>query len=118
MDRPLSAIIKDMAFTVLRRPDATPSSEAAHAALLFAHIAWNRRTDSATPDYRHMLGEFEASNPRLWDELTSRDPDELIAELATYREKHYRDDERYPVVCGMRDGKIHAEWIGEREHGF
>lgn len=111
MTRPLSAIIKEMASTILRRPEAPPSSEAAHAALLLAHIAWNRRNDTQTPDYRPMLGEFEASNPSLWDELKSTDPDELIAELAAYRERHHRDDQRYLVICGMRGESVHAEWI-------
>lgn len=110
MKRPLSAIIKEMAFTVLRRPGAPPSTEAAHTALLLAHIAWNRPTDTRTPDYRQMLSEFEASNPDLWDELTSNDPDELIAELAAYRELHHRNDRRYLVVCGMRGDDVHAEW--------
>lgn len=102
MKRPLSAIIKEMAFGVLRRPEVPPSSEAAHAVLLFAHIAWNRRADSRTPDYHAMPGELEASNPKQWEELTSADPDELIAELTAYRERHHRSDERYLVVCGMR----------------
>jgi hypothetical protein len=78
MKRPLSAIIKEMVLTILRRPGAPPSAEAAHAALLLAHIAWNRRTDSEAPDYRLMLGEFEASNPNLWDELKSTDPASFI----------------------------------------
>ncbi len=111
MKRPLSAIIKEMAFTVLRRPEAPPSSEAAHAALLLAHIAWNRRSDSQTPDYRSMLREFETSNPSLWDELKSSDPDELIAELGAYRALHHPNDRRYLVVCGMRGDKVHVEWV-------
>jgi hypothetical protein len=111
MKPPLSAIMKEMAFTVLRRSEQRPSSEAAHAALLLAHIAWNRRTDSPTPDYRQMLREFEGSNPNFWDELKSADPDQLIAELAAYREFHHQSDERYLVVCGMRGNNVHAEWL-------
>jgi hypothetical protein len=113
MTQPLSAIIKDMAFSLLREPEAVPSSEAAHAALLLAHIAWNRRVDVATPEpaYGPMLREFEASNPDLWNELKSTNPEELIGELVAHREAHYRDDRRFLVVCGMRDDKVHAEWI-------
>lgn len=110
MKRPLSAI-KDMAFRVLRRPEAPPSSEAAHAALLLPHIAWNGRADTRRPDYRPMPTEFEASNPNPWQELKSADPEELIAELAAYRELHHRNDQRHLVVCGMRGDKVHAEWI-------
>jgi hypothetical protein len=117
MKNPLSAILKDMAFTVLRQPEAVPSSEAAHAALLFAHVAWNRRADTRTPDYRPMLGEFEASNPDLWAELISTDPEVMIAQLAVYRERHHRNDHRYVVVCGMRDEQVHAEWTDGRLSG-
>lgn len=118
MKRPLSGILKDMAFTVLRRPEAVPSSEAAHAALLFAHLAWNRRVDARTPDYRPMLSEFEASNPNLWAELTSTDPEALITQLAAYRERHHRNDHRYLVVCGMRGEQVHAEWTEGRPSGL
>lgn len=75
MRRPLSEIIKKMACAVASQPEAEPSFEAAHAALLFAHVAWNRAAGfgAPDPDYRPMLREFEASNPRLWDELKSSD---------------------------------------------
>ena len=58
-----------------------------------------------------MLAEFEASNPNLWQELKSANPEELIDELAAYRQLHHRNDQRYLVVCGMRGDKVHAEWI-------
>ena len=37
----MSAIVKDMAMTLLKSRDSVPSGEAAHAALLFVHVAWN-----------------------------------------------------------------------------
>ena len=117
MRRPLSAIMKDMAFTILRRPEAVPSSEAAHAALLLAHLAWNRRVDTRMPDYRPMLGDFEASNPNLWAELISTDPEALITQLAAYRERHHPDDHRYLVVCGMRGEQVHTELTEARPSG-
>jgi hypothetical protein len=54
MRRPLSAIIKEMSLTIFGHPEAVPSSEAAHAALLLAHVAWNRSRAIATPsvDFR------------------------------------------------------------------
>lgn len=113
MRRPLSAIIKELSLTVLRQPEAVPSSEAAHAALLFAHVAWNRSRAigvSAT-DYGPMLRQFEASNPRLWNELKSSDAELLIAELAAYKQAHYSNDHRHIVVCGMRGDNVHVEWI-------
>jgi hypothetical protein len=104
--------MKEMASTVFRNPEAVPSSEAAHAALLFAHIAWNQRADvgKRRPDFRPMLKEFEASRPSLWDELISRDADALIGRLAAYRDAHHPHDFRYLVVCGISEGKVHAEW--------
>ncbi len=109
---PLSAIIKEMASTLLRDPTRPPSPEAAHAALLLAHVAWNRQADlgKKRPDYRLMLHQFEASKPDLWAELTSADPEELIARLAAYRDLHHSEDRRYLLVCGMRDEEVYAEW--------
>lgn len=113
MKRPLSEIIREMACTVLSEPEAEPSSEAAHATLLFAHVAWNRAAafGAPDPDYRPMLQEFEASNPRLWDELTSSDPEALVTELTAYKQAHHPNDHRHVVVCGMRGDNVHVEWI-------
>jgi hypothetical protein len=67
MRRPLSEIIKEMACTVLTDPERVPSSEAAHASLLFAHTAWDRATrgNERGPDYLRVLRQFETSNPNL-----------------------------------------------------
>jgi hypothetical protein len=113
MRRPLSAIIKEMSLTIFNQPDAVPSSEAAHAALLFAHVAWNRSGVIGTPgvDYRPMLCEFEASNPRLWEELKSSDAEALVTELAAFKRAHHPNDHRLVVVCGMRGDNVHVEWI-------
>ncbi len=113
MRRPLSAIIKELLLTIFNQPEAVPSSEAAHAALLFAHVAWNRSGTAGTPDvgYRPMLREFEASNPRLWDELKSSDAEVLIRELAAYKHAHHPSDHRHVVVCGMRGNNVRVEWI-------
>ena len=37
----LSDIMKEMSELLLRDPEKTPSSEAAHVALFFANLAWN-----------------------------------------------------------------------------
>jgi hypothetical protein len=74
------------------------------------------RTDFGRVDFseqseaQQVLIEFEAATPNLWDELTSNDPDELIAELTAYRELHHRNDRRYLVVCGMRGDDVHVAW--------
>jgi len=38
----LSEVIKSIAVHMLAKPSRIPSTEAAHAALLFAHAGWNR----------------------------------------------------------------------------
>ena len=113
MRRPLSAIIKEMSLTVLCEPDLVPSSEAAHAALLFAHVAWNRATDLKTPspDYRSLVRQFEASNPGLWNELKSSDAEALVTRLTAYKQAHYPNDHRQIVVCGMRGDNVRVEWM-------
>ena len=113
MRRPLSEIIKEMACIVLTNPAAEPSSEAAHAPLLFAHAAWERATrpTARLPDYHPLLRQFQASNPALWSELKSADAEALVTELMAYKRAHYSDDQRQIVVCGMRDNKVRVEWI-------
>ena len=111
--RKLSQIIKEMACSVLRHPESVPSSEAAHAALLFAHVAWNRAAAVGPPDfdYPKVLREFEASNRLLWAELKSTDVEALIAELVSYKQAHYPGDRRQVLVCGMLGGNVHVEWL-------
>ena len=113
MRRPLSAIIKEMSLTVLCEPDLVPSTEAAHAALLFTHVAWNRATDlkAPVPDYRPLVRQFEASNPGLWNELKSPNADELVTRLTAYKQVHHPNDHRQIVVCGMRGDNVRVEWI-------
>jgi len=108
----LSEIIKEMACVVLKNPEREPSSEAAHAALLMAHVAWNRANGLAAGQsaYLQMLRQFEESNPALWSELRSADTESLIAELVIYKEQHYQHDRRHLLVCGMRGDKVHVEW--------
>jgi hypothetical protein len=103
----------EMSCTVLSQPEAVPSSEAAHAALLFAHVAWNRAAAPGErgPDYRPMLREFEVSNQHLWKELKSSDAEALITELVAYKQGHHPNDRRRVVVCGMRSDNVHVEWI-------
>jgi hypothetical protein len=113
MRRPLSEIIKEMACVVLNDPGGVPSTEAAHAALLFAHQAWERarRWNARDADYRPVLRQLEASNPNLWDELKSTDSETVIATLAAYKQARYPDDDRHIVVCGMRGDNVRVEWI-------
>jgi hypothetical protein len=111
-DRRLSEIVKELAQTQLRDPEAVPSSEAAHAALLLTHVGWNRSLGALVPEaqYRQMLEEFESFNPALWNELADNDPERMSAQLAALKQARYPDDDRVIRVCGMRAGNVHVEW--------
>jgi hypothetical protein len=111
MRRKLSEIIKEMACVVLKDPARQPSAEAASAALLIAHLAWNRAIDagpSRVPS--ELLRQFEASNRLLWQELKSDNPEALISELVAYKQLYYPADRRHLIVCGMVGDKVHVEW--------
>ena len=122
----LSACVLEMAKTVRREPDATPSTEAAHAALLFTHVAWNKAlgdTD-ALGAYRALLAELEKSNPALWNEFAHTDHECIIDALVVYKKQRRAVDTRVIRSCGMRRGDVHVEWSdgptppGQvREHG-
>ena len=108
----LSAKLLDLAKTLLRFPDSVPSSEAAHAALLFVHVAWNKSLGNldALTQYRTSFSEFEDSNPALWNEFKDTDHDSIIQSLVLLKQQRYPQDKRVIVVCGMRPGRIHVEW--------
>ena len=46
----MSEIMKGMSERLLRHPDAAHSSEAAHVALMFANIAWNKTVNYRKTD--------------------------------------------------------------------
>ena len=108
----MSEIMKTMAEMLLGELERTPSSEAAHAALLLANVAWNRaiRAKEGLAPYNKVLKEFEKSNPNFWSELRSSNTEEMIAELVLYKQQNHADDCRRVTVCGIRNGNIHVEW--------
>lgn len=110
--RKMSDIMKEMAMTLLINPDF-PSSEAAHVALLFSSVAWNRaiRREIADGVYKAILKEMESSNPELWKEFISKDHNEIISGLMKYKEENFPDDKREIKVCGIREHKVHVEWV-------
>jgi hypothetical protein len=117
--RKLSEIMKEMSETLLRNPIGVPSSEAAHVALLFANAAWNECVgmDHARDSYRNVWETIEAENPALWSEFKSHNIDALIDELVRYKKKHYPNDRRRILVCGMVPGKVHVEWLNPAAPG-
>jgi hypothetical protein len=112
----LSAIMMELAQTAFVKPNAIPSSEAAHAALLFAQVAWNRALGHETEGYQELLKVFVRSNPKLWSELSSRDPEALIRTMSQVKARRYPDDVRVIVVSGMREGNVHVEWCDEKDY--
>lgn len=111
--RKMSEIMKEMAERLLLNPDADPSSEAMHVALLFANVAWNESVglDQAREGYRKVWETIEAENPELWNEFKSHDINALIDELVRYKQTHYPDDRRRILTCGIPDGKVRVEWL-------
>jgi len=110
----LSEILKKFAQTLLRDPDAEPSSEAAHVALMFANIAWNECVgmDVDRERYRNAWENIEAHNPSLWGEFKSTDIDAMIDGLVKHKKSHHSDDGRRILVCGMvESGNVHVEWL-------
>jgi hypothetical protein len=112
-ERKMSEILKEMAELLLRDPRAEPSSEAMHAALLLANVAWNKSLGlvNLAEGYRPVLEVFAAENPRFWDELKSRDTEEMIDELVRFKAAHHPGDGRRIVACGIPEGKVRVEWI-------
>ena len=112
----LSEILKNLAEVLLLAPDKTPSSEAAHAALLVAQVGWNRTLGHPSPDFQKVLTKFEKSRPKLWRELISRDLDELISRVEQEKNCRYPADQRIILVCGIvPPGKVHVEWCYKKD---
>jgi hypothetical protein len=111
--RKMSEIMKEMSESLLRNPDATHSSEAAHVALMFANIAWNETVGlgRAREGYRSAWEMIEAENPEMWSEFKSNDVEAMIDELVEYKKKKYPDDQRRILLCGIPDGKVRVEWL-------
>jgi len=104
-------MMKEMSERLLRNPDGVPSSEAAHVALLFANVAWNECVglDHAREGYCNIWETIEAENPELWNEFKSNDIDAMIDELVDYKQKHFPNDRRRILTCGIPEGKVRVE---------
>jgi hypothetical protein len=117
--RKLSEIMKEMSELLFLNPAATPSSEAAHIALMFANIAWNETVGltHGRKGYRSAWEPIEAENPQVWGEFKSNDVDTMIDELKRFKEQRYPDDQRRILMCGIPDGKIRVEWLAAAAPG-
>jgi hypothetical protein len=113
LPRKMSEIMKEISEILLRDSRKESSLEAAEVALLFANIAWNESVgmDGSRDGYRNIWEAIEAENPELWNELKSNDINAMIDELVRYKEKHYPDDRRRILSCGIPEGKILIQWL-------
>jgi hypothetical protein len=111
--RKMSEIMKEMAEALLRSPGMVPTSEAMQMALLFANVAWNETVGISHPRaaWSKVWKPIEADNPKRWDELETNDVDAMIDKLVQYKKPHYPDDRRRILVCGIRAGNVHVEWM-------
>ena len=111
--RKMSEILKEMFEFILRQPNKSPSSQAAEVAPFFANAAWNESVglDGSREGYRLVWETIESDNPELWNEFKSNDIDAMINELVQYKKRHYPDDHRRILTCGIPDGNIRVEWL-------
>ena len=111
-DAKMSEIFKEMSERLLRDPE-TPSSGAAHVALLLTNVAWNQSVGlpSGVKGYREVMATIEADEPELWDEFKSTDVDAMIRNLSEYKKTHHPDDKRRVLTCGIPDGRVRVEWL-------
>jgi hypothetical protein len=86
---------------------------------MFANIAWNESVGlgHARESYRSAWEIIEADNPELWSEFKSNDVDGMIDQLKRFKEKHYPDDQRRILLCGIPDGSIRVEWLNAAAPG-
>ena len=111
----LSKLILDLAEEALAQPGEKSSRESVAAALLLAHVAWNRTVDPLGGDqigyYRNVLRALEAENPHCLRELKSTDCDVLIQNLAKLKATRYPSDDRIIRVCGLTaENSVRVEW--------
>jgi len=111
----LSKLILDLAEEALAQPTDKSSRESVAAALLLAHVAWNRAVDPFGGDqaghYRKVLRALEAENPKCLRELKNRDCETLIQDLARLKAARYPKDDRIIRVCGLTtENNVHVEW--------
>ena len=111
----MSEIMKQLAWLPLKNPDAAPSTGVAHAALLLAHVAWNRTVGHANPGYMMILQAIEREEPELWLQLRSRDCESMIALICAEKLRLYPNDRRVVLVCGIPKERIHVEWCEEED---
>ena len=100
-ERKLSEIIQEMAFRLVKDPEAFPGFPVAHEALKLASAAWNCAID-----------ETEWSGPTPSAELRSNDTRRLVAELIEHKRTLYPNDRRRIAATELTpDGQVRVQWF-------
>ena len=111
--RKMSEMMQEMSEQLLRDPDGA-SSEAAHVALMFAHVAWNETVGLGDhrSGFRSAWETIEAENPKMWSDLKATDINGMIDELVRFKQEHYPDDQRRILTCGTTpQSTLRVEWL-------
>jgi hypothetical protein len=110
--RKLSDIMRELVEAVLRDPRAERTPAAVEAALLLAHVAWNRALGRPAEEvqYRPMLADLERTDPGFWDELADNDAERLIERLMALKQARYPQDDRVIQLAVLSAGHVHVEW--------
>jgi hypothetical protein len=111
----MSQLILALAQRALAKLTQESSPEAVAAALLRAHVAWNRAVAPLGGDqvgyYRKVLDALQAENPKCLRELKGTDCEALIQDLVKLKETRYLTDDRIIRVCGITPkNNVHVEW--------
>ncbi len=111
--RPLSEMLKRMLNTQLRDPERAHSPAAVQVGLYLANLAWNESLGICHPreSYRNVWETIEPDNPDLWNEFVSTDTSQMIDEMVAYKNRHFPNDKRRILTCGIVDEKIRVEWL-------
>jgi hypothetical protein len=111
----MSKVILDLAERLLAQPAEKTSSEGCAAALLLAHVAWNRTVDPLGGDQlglcRKGMSALKAENPKCLRELKSKDCEAMIQELVNLKRALYPADDRIIRLCALNPQQtVRVEW--------
>jgi len=116
----LSKVLLGLTETVLAQPVAKTICEGSAAALLLAHVAWNRAVAPLTADhlglYRQGLAALAGENPDCLKELKSADCEVMVGELMALKRHLYPADDRIIYSCALTPkGTVRVEWHEQDE---
>jgi hypothetical protein len=111
----MSKVLLGLAERLLAQPSERTSSEGCAAALLLAHVAWNRAVDPLGGDqvghYRKGLSALKAENPKCLQELKSTDWEAMIQEIMDLKLSLYPSDDRIIRLCALTPQQtVRVEW--------